>query len=105
MSFEYPEENNSIKCAVVLPVYRNRNKKAAVEEAWEFERQLESACGYGIWLRGGRESLDVPPSSTSLRDLQGFSSWFNERKRNNDLDGVFIMIMYRKQFSQISHIL
>ena len=90
---EFSEESKSVKCAAVFPVYRNRNKEEAVLEAWDFEKQLASSAGYGIWLRDGRESLETPPSSTSLRDIQGFNAWISERKEYNDIHGVFIMIM------------
>ena len=91
--FEFSEESIPVKCAAVFPVYRNRNTKAAITESWELEKQLEAAAGYGLWLREGRESLETPPSSTTLRDILGFSTWFNERKRRRDIDGVFVMIM------------
>ena len=57
------------------------------------EKQLESTAGYGIWLCDGRESLETPPSSTSLNDIKGFNSWLEERKKYEDIDGIFIMLM------------
>ena len=90
---EFRDAKSPVKCGVVFPVYRNRDKEEALKEAWDFERQLESTSGYGIWLRSGRESLEFPPSSTSLKDIQGFSAWFGERKKYDDVDGVFIMVM------------
>eukprot|EP00493_Phyllostaurus_siculus_P003253 UN03267 len=57
------------------PFSENRDKEAAVKEAWELEKQLECAAHYGLSMRGTRDSLDIPPSSTSLSDLQGFNIW------------------------------
>ena len=92
-TIEYSEESTLTKCAAVFPVFRNRDKKAAIKEAWELEKQLGSSADYGIWMRGTRESLEMPPSSTSLRDLENFSAWFTERKELNDIHGVFLMLM------------
>ena len=87
------EDTDLPKYAAVFSVYKNRDKEVAMEEAWELEKTLKSKAGYEIWLRTGRESIETPPSSASLRDIDEFNAWFNERKRHDDICGIFVMIM------------
>jgi len=88
-----PREDAGRKCAAIFSVFKNRKERAAVNEAWELEKELESSAGYGIWLCAGRDSLESPPSSTSLNDIRGFNAWFEERKKREDIDGIFIMLI------------
>lgn len=81
------------KWAAVFPVYKNRDMQGAIEEAWELEKQLESAAGYNLWLRTGRHGSNSPPSTTDLKDIEVFNAWFRKRKRKNDISGIFIMLM------------
>ena len=85
--------DDKIKCAAVFPVFKDRDEQKALSEAWKLEKQLKESVGYGLWLCEGRNSLDCEPRSVSLRDIEGFNVWFKQRKRLNDIDGVYVMIM------------
>ena len=84
---------DKLKCAAVFPVFKGRDKEESLEEAWELEKQLESSGGYGLWLCEGRESLEDPPRSITLGDIEDFNRWFLEQKERNELGGIFIMLM------------
>ena len=83
------------KYAAVFPVFKNRDEEEASKEALALEEQLQSAAGYSMWLCEGRESIESPPRSTTLDDIQRFNTWFLERKAANDIHGVFIMLVYQ----------
>ena len=85
---------NTRKCAAVFPIFKKRDKEEALKEAHELETELVKSAGYGLWRCQGRNTAESEPRSISSNDIEGFSKWFVERKRLNDIDGVFIMLMY-----------
>lgn len=92
--FVLVEISDKVKCAAVFAVYKNRDEEGAVREAWDLEIALAESAGYGLWLCEGRTSVDCAPKSVALDDIRGFNHWFLERKMQNDIHGVYIMIMY-----------
>jgi len=95
-SYRPPIETTSQnKRAVVLSVFKHRDKLKALGEAFELENDLMKA-GYKTWYCQQRINLpgDRPmPISTTRAHINEFNRYFLDCKKHNKLDGMFIMIV------------
>ena len=81
------------KLAVVLSVTKDRDSSVVLREALALEKALIYA-GYDLWFYGGRESIDAYPVTAKKQDFDTFARYFNEKKEELRLQGVFIFITY-----------
>ena len=78
----------------MFPVCTERRKSTALNEAWDLERALVEEAEYKLWLYEGRDSPEEAPRSVSLKDINKFNEWLKQQKEENDIQGVYIMIVY-----------
>jgi len=97
------EEHNNIgkdviKYAAIFPVYSGRNHLDPQKEARDMEEQLVKV-GYTLW-RHEAGYIGKEPPSTYFEHIQDFNQWLQQKKKDNDIDGVFVMVIAHGKTSQ-----
>jgi len=94
------KETNVVKYAAVFPVYSGRKHlyNNPQKEARDMEEQLVKV-GYTLWRHEAGFTGNEPPS-TSWEHMEKFNDWLQQKKEDNDIDGVFIMVIAHGRTSQ-----